>query len=142
MVVILYILDDVTVNIDSSTGVGKVDALTVYEGSLVTSETVVDTFKTNEYEVPTPNADITTLKVSVKPNERSTTSDLYTRADNITDLDATTRVYFLSEGQDMRYKVKFGDDVIGRKLSDGEVVQLTYLVTNGAEANEVQKIQL
>ena len=30
------ILDDVTVNIDSSTGVGKVDALTVYEGSLVT----------------------------------------------------------------------------------------------------------
>lgn len=133
------ILDDVTVNIDSSTGVGKVDALTVYEGSLVTSETVVDTFKTNEYEVPTPNADISTLKVSVKPNERSTTSDLYTRADNITDLDSTTRIYFLSEGQDMRYKVKFGDDVIGRKLSDGEVVQLTYLVTNGAEANEVQK---
>ena len=37
----------------------------------------------------------------------------------------------------MRYEIKFGDDSIGRALSDGEVVTLEYLVTDGAEANDV-----
>ncbi len=134
-------IEDITVNVDTSTGKGKLDALTVYQGSLVTSNFVVDTFKTGEYEIPTPNADISTLVVRVKPNESSTTFDLYTQADNITDLNNSTRVYFLSEGQDMRYRVKFGDNVIGRDLTDGEVVSLTYLVTQGAEANEVQRFK-
>jgi hypothetical protein len=39
----------------------------------------------------------------------------------------------------MRYEIKFGDDSVGRALKDGEVVQLEYLVTSGAEANEVGK---
>ena len=50
---------------------------------------------------------------------------------------ATTRAYFLSEGEDMRYEVKFGDNTAGRALNDGEIVVLEYLVTSGAEANEV-----
>ena len=37
----------------------------------------------------------------------------------------------------MRYEIKFGDDSIGRALSDGEVVTLEYLVTDGEVANDV-----
>ena len=39
----------------------------------------------------------------------------------------------------MRYEVFFGDGVIGRKLGDGEIIDLNYLVTKGAEANGVSK---
>ena len=35
----------------------------------------------------------------------------------------------------MRYEIRFGDDSVGRKLTDGEVIQLEYLVTSGPEAN-------
>ena len=41
----------------------------------------------------------------------------------------------------MRFEIKFGDDSIGRALKDGEVVELEYLVTQGAVANEVADIQ-
>ena len=37
----------------------------------------------------------------------------------------------------MRFEVRFGDDSVGRKLKDGEVVQFEYLVTSGKEANEI-----
>ena len=78
-----------------------------------------------------------TLSVRVKPNETSTQSDLCSLTDTITDLTATTRAYFLSEGEDQRYEIKFGDDTAGRALKDGEVVVLEYLVTSGSEANEI-----
>ena len=42
-------------------------------------------------------------------------STVYNQVDNVTGLTPTTRVYFLSEGEDMRYEVKFGDDSIGAK---------------------------
>ena len=107
------------------------------EGSVVTFQYIVNTFATQVYKVPSEDADISTLSVRVKPNESSTTSDLYSLTDTITDLTGTTRAYFLSEGEDMRYEVKFGDDTAGRALKDGEVVLLEYLVTSGVEANEI-----
>ena len=109
----------------------------IMEGSVVTFQYLVNTFATQVYKIPSEDADISTLSVRVKPNESSTTSDLYSLTDTITDLAATTRAYFLSEGEDMRYEVKFGDDTAGRALKDGEVVLLEYLVTSGVEANEI-----
>ena len=114
----------------------------VQEGSVVTFQYVVNTFASQVYKVPSEDADISTLSVRVKPNESSTTSDLYSLTDTITDLTATTRAYFLSEGEDMRYEVRFGDDTAGRALKDGEVVILEYLVCSGTEANEISSFPL
>ena len=134
---IFNILEDITTTVSPSTGIGTFDNVMIMEGSIVTFQYVVNTFATQVYKVPSEDADITTLSVRVKPNESSTTSDLYSLTDTITDLTATTRAYFLSEGEDMRYEVKFGDDTAGRALKDGEVVLLEYLVTSGVEANEI-----
>ena len=101
---------------------------------------VVNTFADQVYKIPSPDADISTLTVKVKPNESSTTSDTYSRVDNVTNLTASSRVYFLSEGEDMRYEIKFGDDSIGRSLKDGEVVVLEYLTTQGSAANDTTKL--
>lgn len=87
------------------------------------------------YIIPNESVDTSTLTVNVKPNESSTTSDVYNLVDNVTNLTSTDRVYFLSETEDMRYEIRFGDDVIGRALGDGEVIDLNYLVTSGEEAN-------
>ena len=134
---IFNILEDITTTVSATTGIGTFDNVMIMEGSVVTFQYVVNTFATQVYKIPSEDADISTLSVRVKPNESSTTSDLYSLTDTITDLTATTRAYFLSEGEDMRYEVKFGDDTAGRSLKDGEVVLLEYLVTSGAEANEI-----
>ena len=134
---IFNILQDITSTVNTTTGIATFDNVMIMEGSVVTFQYIVNTFATQVYKVPSEDADISTLSVRVKPNESSTTSDLYSLTDTITDLTGTTRAYFLSEGEDMRYEVKFGDDTAGRALKDGEVVLLEYLVTFGSEANEI-----
>ena len=134
---IFNILQDITASVSATTGIATFDNVMVMEGSIVTFQYVVNTFATQVYKIPSEDADVSTLSVRVKPNESSTTSDLYSLTDTITDLTSTTRAFFLSEGEDMRYEVKFGDDTAGRALKDGEVVLLEYLVTSGVEANEI-----
>ncbi len=131
------ILEDTTVIVNTTTGIAEFDNLMIYEGTIVTFNYVVNTFASQIYKIPSEDADIATLKVRVKANESATASDLYNQVDTITNLTATTRVYFLAEGEDMRYEIRFGDDSVGRKVKDGEVIVLEYLVTNGAEANEI-----
>ena len=134
------LLADVTVEPNPSTGLATFEDLTFKEGNIMTFSYVVNTFATQVYKIPSPDADVSTLTVKVKPNESSTTSDTYSRVDNVTNLTANSRIYFLSEGEDMRYEIKFGDDSIGRSLKDGEVVILEYLTTQGAAANDTNKL--
>ena len=131
------IMADTTVEVNTTTGAAEFDNLAVSEGSIMNFEYLVNTFQSQTYKIPTQDADVTTLNVTVKPNESSTTSDVYNLVDTVTNLTANTRVFFLSEGEDMRYEVRFGDDSVGRKVKDGEVINLEYLVTSGSEANEV-----
>ena len=132
------VIDDVTAEVNTSTGIAEFDNLEIYEGSLIEFNYLVNTFANQRYIIQSQDADISTLSVRVKPNETSTNSDLYSRVDNITQLNATTRAYFISETDDMRYEIKFGDDSVGRSVKDGEVVSLRYMVTDGKDANGVQ----
>ncbi|QIN97154.1 baseplate wedge subunit [Synechococcus phage S-H25] len=132
------ILNDKTVEVDTTTGIAVFDSLLVYEGSLVKYSYTANTFSSQIYKIPSADVDISTLSVKVKVNESSTSSDIYNKVETVTNLTPTTRAYFLSEGEDMQYEVRFGDDSIGRKIRDGEVIELEYLVTAGAEANEVK----
>ena len=130
-------LDTFTAEVDQTTGIASLKCVKMQEGSVINFAYTVNTFAAQNYVVPTADADIATLKVSVRANESSTSSDVYNKVDNITNVKATDRIYFLSETEDMRYELTFGDDIIGRKLTDGEVIDLEYLVTAGAEANDI-----
>ena len=54
---------------------------------------------------------------------------------NVTAADATSRIYYLEETDDLRYRLVFGDGSIGRKLIDGEYITISYVSTDGVEAN-------
>ena len=53
----------------------------------------------------------------------------------ILDIDETSKVYFLEETIEGLYSITFGDDVIGKKLTAGNVVIVDYINTNGVTAN-------
>lgn len=131
------ILRDTTAEVSPTTGIGTFPEVCIYEGQIVNFQYIVNTFARQTYSIPSAEADLATLKVSVKANETATAADIYNQVDTVTGLTASTRAYFLSEGEDMRFEVRFGDDSVGRALKDGEVVQFEYLVTSGKEANEV-----
>ena len=131
------LLEDRTAVVDQSTGKARLNCVKIQEGSLIKYSYLVNTFAKQRYYIPTPDADVGTLSVRVRPNETSTASDVYNVVENITTIASEDRIYFLAESEDTRYEIFFGDNVIGRSLGDGEVIDLEYLVTSGSEANEI-----
>ena len=110
--------------------------LPVYEGSLVVTQTTVDTsLKNQRFIISNPGADTSTLSVRVFEASNSTVSTTYERAENILEVGSTDKVYFLSEVEDEQYEVFFGDGVLGEKLSNQNVVEISYVVTSGVVTN-------
>lgn len=131
------VINDITAEVDPSTGIALFDAFDLKEGAIINYRYTVNTFTSQVYTIPTPDCDTTTLEVRVRANESATKSDVYNQVDNVTSLSPFDRIYFLSEGEDQRFEIQFGDDVSGRSLKDGEIIELSYLVTNGAPANDI-----
>lgn len=131
-------LDPYTVSVDQTTGIAEMRCVKIYEGTIVTDSFVVDTFANQRYLIDNENVDVSTLSVSVRANESSTNSDVYNLVENVTVVASTDRVYFLSETEDMRYELRFGDGVIGKKLGNGEVIDIEYLTCSGSAANGVK----
>ena len=117
-------------------GILKFENLPVYEGSLVTAKYTVD-FNNPEkkYLITSDRGDTTTLKVTVQNSSSDTTTEVYNLARDISTVKSTDKVYFLQEGEDGKFEVYFGDNVIGKKLINGNIVILEFIVTNKTEAN-------
>jgi hypothetical protein len=87
------------------------------------------------YKIPNTNVDIDTLTVRVQENPGSAAYTSYTLAENIAEVGAQTRAYFLKEIDDGLYEVYFGDGIVGYKPSNGNTVSLNYFTTNMDAAN-------
>ena len=117
-------------------GVYKFSSVPIFEGTLVTFKYTVDSSDPDQkFIVPSQNADISTMKVSVQNSSSDTTTATYTKATGIVGLTSTSKVYFCQESDDGKFEVYFGDGIIGNALSDGNIVILEYIVTNKTEAN-------
>ena len=117
-------------------GVYKFSNINLYEGTLVNFKYTVDSSDVDQkFIIPSINADTSTLKVQVQNSQTDTSKTSYTLASGLRGLDDTSKVYFLQETDTGKFEVYFGDDVIGKKLSDGNIVILEYVVTNKEEAN-------
>jgi hypothetical protein len=117
-------------------GIYKFSNISVYEGTLVTFKYTANTSDPDQrFIIPSVNADTSTLKVQIQNSVSDTTTNTYTKATGFTSLDTTSKVYFLQEGEDGKFEVYFGDGIIGKKLDDGNIVILEYIVSNKDEAN-------
>lgn len=132
-------LDDVEEAVDASTGIATFNKLLIYQGNLLDYSFTVDDTRKPEYVIPSENVDTARMKVLVRPNEQSVEVDEYSLSDNVTALTPTSRTYFLEETEDLRFKITFGDGVLGRKLIDNEFITVEYLDTDGSEANGAKK---
>ena len=129
----------VTVSDITSTNTGNnipFDSVTVYEGTYVITKYLVDSSDVDQRFILTdPRSDTSTLTVKVQNSVTDTTTTTYTKATDITQLSASSTVYFLQEVETGRYEVYFGDGVVSQAVSDGNIIQLQYVVTNKTESN-------
>ena len=124
-------------------GVYKFENVTLYEGTLVTFKYTYDASDIEQkFTIPSNSADTSTLKVTVQSNATDTTQSVYSLAGGYNSVASDSKVYFIQEGSDNKYEVYFGDGVTGKKLEDGNVIILEYIVTNTVKSNGASKFSL
>ena len=120
----------------------------VYSGSLFLKEgqliktryTVLTSDAEQKFLIPNANIDTSTLTVSVLNSSSDSTSRTFVPAENLVELSITSQIYFIEEVEDGQYQVKFGDGTFGIALDDGNVVVLSYLVSSGTLANDINAL--
>ena len=126
-----------------SSGVYRFSGVNIFEGSLTTFKYTVNTSDPDQkFIIQSSRADTSTLRVRVQNSSVDTTTTTYTLATGITELSATSKVYFIQEIEDGRFEVYFGDGTIGQSLADGNIVILEYIVTNTIDANGASSFSL
>ena len=112
--------------------------LNIKEGELTTYTYTYDEASNPKSVFLLPDADIdtSTITVIVKPSASNTTSTVYNKVTDILDVTGASEVFYLQESKGGKYQIYFGDGTVGKKLDDGSVVALTYLLTNGNLANK------
>lgn len=123
-------------DVTPSNGVYQINDLEVVEGTpLEISYVVTNPGPDEKFEIPSAVVDTTTLLVTVQTSATDTTSQSFTLSEDITSLDGTSTVYFLEENPFERYQIFFGDGVLGKKLTVGNIISIRYIASGGSKAN-------
>jgi hypothetical protein len=110
--------------------------LVVVQGVEVVENYVVDTTDPNQkFFMSNSNVDTTSLRVLIRENRESSYFEEFKLNTDTMKLSDISRTYFLQESHEEKYEVVFGDGVLGKELITGNVVSLTYLITDGAAVN-------
>lgn len=107
----------------------------VYQGTFLTKQFVVDGSLDQRFILENSFIDSSTIVSYVKGINDSGLGRQYEQIDNILNVNSTSETYLIQEVQDEKYELLFGDGIFGRKLENGTVITVTYIITDGKEGN-------
>ena len=136
-------VNNADVSIPPASGIYKFSNLVIHEGSYLNYKYTTNTSDIDQrFIIPNDSVDTTTLTVKVQASSSDSTTRTYTLATGITGIDDTSEVYFLQEVEGGRFEVYFGDGVMGKAISDGNIVIFDYINTNRDAANGASSFTL
>jgi len=128
---IFSIPEDVITPVNTD-GIAVFDNLPIYEGQYLTSTFIVDTSQANQkFILPNVNIDTTSIRVSVT----DAVTEIYSLYDTLLGIGKDIRFFLVQEVEDTKYEIKFGDNIIGKKPSNGSTIEVSYIVTSGPSGN-------
>lgn len=131
---IFSIPEDITVGVTN--GSATFNNIEIYEGTYLTKTFNVDTYQPNQkFILPNAYVDTSTIRVNVTSGPNDTTKDEYVAVDNIVGINSESQIFLIQEVSDEKYELFFGDGVFGKKLSNGDVINVSYIITNGSNGN-------
>jgi hypothetical protein len=125
--------DSYSVNTNTAANTATFNSVTLKQGLDTAINFTVDSTQnpTYTFKIPDLNVDTTTLQVTVQQSSSNAAIQVFSPSTSYLTLDGTSTVYFLQEGQGGYYEIYFGDGILGQQLVDGNVVNISYIVTNG-----------
>ena len=110
----------------------------VREGTQITNTFRVNTaLKSQRFILDNQDIDTNTIRVKVYPGGNSF-NEPYLVADNILGVDSESKIFFLDEIEDERYEILMGDGVLGKKLENQTLIEVSYITTSGPASNGVR----
>ena len=129
---VFSIPDDITVNVNSN-GIANFENISIYEGTFLRKSERVDASQSNQrFILPNSSIDTSSIRVNVIDKGQNETFNSYT---NIFDVNSTSRLFLVQEINDEKYQILFGDGILGKKPSNGSQIDISYIITNGADGN-------
>ena len=106
----------------------------VLQGTFLQKTFRVDSSLDQRFVLDNSYIDTSTISVYVS-NEEGVLGDEYTLVENIFNVNSESKIFLIQEVQDEKYELLFGDGYIGKKLENGAIVTVNYIVTDGKEGN-------
>lgn len=85
--------------------------------------------------LPVTTIDTSTIEVSVQNSVGDLTTNIFTKTDTVVDITSTSKVFWVEENSNGYHQLIFGDDIIGKQLTAGNIVTVTYLSSKGDASN-------
>lgn len=132
---VFSIPEKIVTTVDSSQN-ATFNNITVYQGTFLQKSFVVDGSLDQRFILDNSFIDSATIVVRVRDSSNDVSDGReYQVSDNILKIDTSSEVYFLQEVQDEKYELLFGDGFFGKKLETGNVIDVSYIITDGKEGN-------
>lgn len=128
---VFSIPEDITVPVDNQ-GIARFNNISIYEGRFLTKSFIVDNNQPNQKFI-IPNSDVDTELIRVFVTD--ITNEEYTKFDNILNVNKNSKIFLVQEVEDEKYQILFGDNIFGRRPISGSSVYVSYITTNGKQAN-------
>jgi hypothetical protein len=129
----MFASDTTTINFDSGWNFSNIK---LEQGTLASINYTYQNNVFESYVIPATNVNTAAIKVTVTDSQSTSASKVYSINTNVVNLDGTSEVYFLEEGRDGYYEIKFGDNIIGKRPGNGNTITIEYAtIPSGANVN-------
>jgi len=133
------------VTLSPSTGNAEVftaNAISLVQGTPFTHEFIATGDAPESFTIPNANVDTSTISVTVFENQNSSENEVYVLSDSVIEADSSSKIYYLEESEDEKFKLVFGDGILGQSLDLGNRVVINYVVSQGNDAFKANTFSL
>ena len=127
--------EDITANVVG--GTASFSNIDVFQGIFLSKQFLYDGSLDQRFILNNSFIDTSTLRVYISKSQSERGIE-YSLSENIFNVTDDSRIFFISEIQDEKYELRFGDGIIGKKLgedNDGTYINVDYIVTDGKDGN-------
>jgi hypothetical protein len=121
-----------TYTISANNSGGFADYVRITEGEPLTHRYIFNRTSNTSFVLPNDNVDTTSIAVQVTVGGNNQN---YVLADDVMTSNSSSQIFFVEADINKKYKVAFGDGVLGKLPATGSIVTVAYRVCNGTATN-------
>jgi hypothetical protein len=121
-----------TYTITANTSNGFADYINIVEGEPLTHRFVYNRSSNTSFVLPNEMVDTTSISVTVTSGGNTQT---YVLGNDILSVNSSSKIYFVEADRQQKYKIGFGDGVLGVQPATSSIITVSYRVCNAGLPN-------